>query len=89
MINYIRNLIHIRDVTIDCDIINNFEEKIKAFKSVKNYANFFINLLDEPYTNHLFFKQIIRKYTLQEQLLMIRSCRLLLCRSITEKTKSG
>lgn len=62
MQKYIRNLIHRKDVTVDCDIINNFEEKIKVFKSVKNYANTFIKLLDEPYTNHIFFKQIERKY---------------------------
>jgi hypothetical protein len=62
MIKYIRNLIHSKDVTIDCDIINNFEEKIQAFKSVKSYANKFIKLLDEPYTNHLFFKCIKREY---------------------------
>lgn len=62
MINYIRNLIYRKDVTIDCDIINNFEEKIQAFKSVKSYANKFIKLLDEPYTNHLFFKCIKREY---------------------------
>ena len=62
MINYIRNLIYNKDVTIDCDIINNFEEKIQVFKTVKSYANKFIKLFDEPYTSHLFFKQILRKY---------------------------
>lgn len=62
MINYIRNLIYRKDVTIDCNISSDFKEKIQAFKSVKNYANIFIQLLDEPYTNHLFFKQIERKY---------------------------
>lgn len=63
MINYIRNLIHIKDVTVDCDIINNFEEKIKVFKSVKNYANVCKKIIDVIKLNSQ-FKPVYRKYNI-------------------------
>lgn len=59
MIKYIRNLIHIRYVEIDCNISSDFKQKLKIFKQNKVLFKKFISSKDKDisvkfrYNNHI------------------------------------